>query len=73
MAAETPWWKTAKTARQGFVMGTLWAVLGLGQLLSVVVGGAGGWHLVLSAGMLALAGVYLVTAVALHLRERSSR
>ncbi len=52
-------------------MGTLWAVLGLGQLLSVVAGGARGWHLVLSAGGLALAGVYLVTVVALRRRERS--
>src|SRR5258707_1376943 len=73
MTASRPWWQAAKTARRGFLMGTWWAVLALPALLLVVVGGDHAWYLIMqSASQLALAGLYLVTAVALRRRERSS-
>jgi hypothetical protein len=68
-SARKPWWQTAKTSRQGFMLAATWAVLGLAALLIVVVGGGHIW--VLAAGYLILAGVNLVTAVALRRREQS--
>ena len=67
MAANKPWWQITRTARQGFVMGTLWIVLGLVGLLVAHTPG----FLAVSATWLALGGGYLVAAVALRRRERS--
>ncbi len=69
-SARKPWWQTTKTARQGFMMATLCAVLGLAALLASTVG----WAHILVAAMvwLPMAGVYLVTAIALRRRERSA-
>lgn len=71
MAAGRPWWQMTKTARQGFMFGTVWAVLGIGNLLEVLTGRSSAWHWVIPIGTLALAGAYLVSAVALRRRERS--
>jgi hypothetical protein len=69
-----PWWKaakTAKTARQAFRTGLLWAVYGLGWLLAYFFDGAHRYQLVMSAVWLANAGLYLVSAVAWRRHERS--
>lgn len=71
MAADRPWWQMTRTARQGFIMGTWWAVLGLSALLYGVFGRAYAGVIIASAVWLALAGAYLVTSVALRQRERS--
>jgi hypothetical protein len=64
-----PWWQAAKTARQGFMMASLYAVLGLAALVAAVAGRAHTW--VFAVVWLTFAGVYLVNAVALRRRERS--
>jgi len=71
MTAGTPWWQMTKTARQGFVLGTLLAVVGLYELLSGLFDDGHAWDLVLSAGLLALAGACLANAIAVRRRERS--
>jgi hypothetical protein len=67
VAAGRPWWQVTKTARQGFVMGAFWVVLGSVGLLVAHTPGL----LAVSAVWLAVGGGYLVTAVALRRRERS--
>lgn len=71
MAAGTPR-RGATTARWWFFTGTLWAFIGVGRLLVVLVGGDHRvWSEVLAAGGLATAGFWLGSAVAMRRRERS--
>ncbi len=71
VAAGKPWWQTTKTGRQGFVLGTWWAILGLVSMDYDILGRDGSWEWAVSAGWLAAALGYFVTAIALRRRERS--
>ena len=65
MATRRPWWQIVRTARQGFVMGTFWIILGVvGLLVAHTIG-----FLVVSSIWLALGTIYLATAAALRRRE----
>lgn len=66
--ARRPWWQTAKTARQGFMASVLLGLMGLAALLASVFGWARLW--VAAAIWLPIAGIYLVSAVALRRTER---
>lgn len=71
MAAGTPR-RRGTTSRWWFVTGTIWALIGLGRLLSVLVGGDHRvWSEVLAAGSLATAVLWLGSAVTVRRRERS--
>ena len=71
MAASRPWWQTTRTARKGFMLGTFWGALGLISLPYVILRG-GPLEWAVSAVWLFAALGYLVTAVALRRRERST-
>jgi hypothetical protein len=68
VSADRPWWYTPRSARQGFVLGSFWILLGLAGLL---------WAphttglLVVSAVWLAVGSGNLVAAVVLLRRKRS--
>jgi hypothetical protein len=68
MAARRPWWYLTKTARQSFLLGVFWCLLGLVMLL----GGSGhAWSLVVGIAWLVCAGGYLASAVERYWREHS--
>jgi uncharacterized membrane protein HdeD (DUF308 family) len=71
VATRTPWWKTTKTSRQGFMLGAVWAFVGLGDLVLVVAGGHV-WYLFFGSGFLVIGIVYLASAFALRRREHSA-
>jgi hypothetical protein len=71
VAAGKPWWQVTKTPRQGFLLGGMWTLLGLGQLLFGLSGGGHVVSLVIGALWLVLAVGYLASAAALFRRERS--
>lgn len=68
--AKKPWWQTAKTARQGFMMAALFGLLGLAALLASSFVWAHLW--VGAVVWLPLAVIHLISAVALRRRERVS-
>jgi hypothetical protein len=57
--------------RAGFILASIYAVLGVGQLVSVLLPGAHVWNLVTGVLGLVLAAAYLASAAALFRRERS--
>jgi len=68
MATRQPWWQIVRTARQGFVMGTFWIILGVVGLLVAHTTGL----LAVSAIWLAIGVGYLAAAVAQCRRKRSN-
>lgn len=67
--AKKPWWQTAKTARQGFMMAAMLGLLGLAALLASIFAWA---HLWIAAVIwLPLAGIHLISALALRRQERA--
>lgn len=71
VAAGKPWWRLTKTPRQGFLLGAIWTLLGLGQLLSGLSRSGDGVNLALGSICLMLAVCYLASAAAQLRRERS--
>lgn len=69
VSAKSPWWRTARTVRQGLVMGTVWVALGV---LGLLVAQNTGFRVV-SAMWLMIGVVYLATAAALRHREHPAR
>jgi uncharacterized membrane protein HdeD (DUF308 family) len=71
MTTKAVWWQTTKTARQGFWLGGIWMVIGLGDLLwgtiSAVI-----WSLIPGAVFLVGGVAHLASAVALRRRQRAS-
>jgi len=47
-AKKLPWWQVTKTARAGFILGSIWLLLFVGHLVSGVVGGEWPWYDVLA-------------------------
>ena len=71
VAAGRPWWQATKTPRQGFILGSVYGVLSLGELVSVFYFGAHVWNAGFAVLWLGLAVLYLASAAALVRRERS--
>ncbi|MEU2616420.1 hypothetical protein ABZ570_33400 [Micromonospora sp. NPDC007271] len=66
-----PWWQTAKTPKQGFIMGGFWLFLALGWVVAAI-GQPKLWPWIFAA-LWAVGGVaYLVPAVLLRRRQRSA-
>ncbi|MDG4783728.1 hypothetical protein O7614_29155 [Micromonospora sp. WMMD961] len=66
------WWQTARTPKQGFVLGGFWLVLAVAYGV-FAVGEPISWSVIVAA-LAALLGVgYLVTAVLLRQRLRSTQ
>ena len=63
-----PWWQTAATPRQGFVIGSIWLVLAMLQA-GVAIARDRGWPIALAAGFLVLSLGYLVPAELLRRRS----
>ncbi|MFB9237046.1 hypothetical protein ACFFWC_16030 [Plantactinospora siamensis] len=68
---KNPWWQTAKTPKQGFIMGGIWLLLGLAWVV-VAVGEPTPWHWVLAALWTVGSASQLMSAVALQRRRRSA-
>ena len=68
-----PWWQTTRTARQGLVLGCLFAAIGAGQLILGASPAGLGWNLVLGGIWLAVAAVQLGSAAALRYAEGAAR
>jgi hypothetical protein len=61
------WWHTAKTPKQGFILGGLWALLAVVELV-FALGGTGIRPWLLAAGFAVLAAGYLVPAALMRSR-----
>jgi len=70
VAARRPWWQAAKSTRQGYLASGWYAIFGL-LLLWAGLTLVGVWMLVTAASFLALAVLYLVSALVLRRGERS--
>ncbi|TWG15839.1 hypothetical protein [Micromonospora taraxaci] len=69
--AGSPWWQTAKTPKQGFVLGGFWLLLAVAYGV-FAVGEPISWSVIVAV-LAALLGVgYLVTAVLLLRRKHST-
>ncbi|MEU5672005.1 hypothetical protein ABZ749_16905 [Micromonospora sp. NPDC047753] len=69
-AVGSPWWQTAKTPRQGFILGGVWSFLAVAYWV-FAIGEPISWSVIIAV-LAALLGVgYLVTAVLLRRRQRS--
>ncbi len=72
MAAGEPWWQLTKTPRQGFLMGAMWTLLGLAQMLLSLAGRPHHRNTVaIGALWLMLAVGYLSSAAAQFRQQRS--
>jgi uncharacterized membrane protein HdeD (DUF308 family) len=72
VASGTPWWKLTKTARQGFMLGAVYVLVGLVQTGEVLMASAHPLFLFLGPLFLALGIAYLASAFAWRRRERSA-
>ncbi|GIF45825.1 hypothetical protein DFJ67_5260 [Asanoa ferruginea] len=68
--AKRPWWQTAATPRQGFILGGLWLLLAILQAASAI-GDPRPFAILLGAGCLILGLGYLVPAELIRRRSRS--
>ena len=68
--AGKPWWQMAKTVRQGYLRSGWTGFVGLFMLWAGLTDAP--WLLVSAACFLLMAVLYLVSALALRLRERSA-
>lgn len=68
-----PWWQTTRTARQGLVLGCLFAAIGAGQLVLGASPSGLGWNLALGGIWLVVAAVQFGSAAALRHAEGAAR
>ncbi|MEV1333928.1 hypothetical protein AB0J20_30625 [Micromonospora costi] len=69
--AKNPWWQWAKTPKQGFITGGVWLFLAVGWAL-VAVGDPEPRHWVFAALWAVVGAGYLVPAMVLWRRQRST-
>jgi hypothetical protein len=68
VAAGRPWWQMTKTARQGFILGSIYGVLSLGEWASVLFLGAHVWNVGVAVPWLCLAVKILLDPLSRKLR-----
>lgn len=64
-----PWWQTAKTPNQGFILAGLWFFLGLLQVVAAI-GDPRAWSFIFAGMTTLLALGYLIPALLLRKRQR---
>lgn len=70
MSRKLPWWQTTKTVRQGLLLGGVFAVIGLGDVVLAATGAANFWMLIIGAGFFAMGAAHLTSAIAMRKRQQ---
>ncbi|GAB3851850.1 hypothetical protein GCM10029963_40370 [Micromonospora andamanensis] len=70
--AKSPWWQTAKTPKQGFLMGGFWLVIAAWRVV-VAIGDSTLWHWVFAAVWAVGSVAYLVPALLLRRRQSATQ